>query len=396
MDDHGDARTEDTEGVGHTESELAELTVRSEALRRRAAAGDGRLAELLLSVERALEDVREVHHHLVDRDRDVEKVSALLTAVLRELPQGVLIVGPAGDVQLANRRAQELLDDAAGFATEAVVRALDGQETRRELAQLERAGETVVVEFASTPVRDAAGGIVAAVLTFEDVTEREVRERVQREFIANAAHELQTPLSAIVSAVQVLKAGAKDDATTRDRFLDHIDSAVDRLDRLTRALLVLARAQTREEAPRHEVIEVGPLLEEVAAAFGPTAVPVTISCPPDTAVIANRSLLEQALVNLGGNALKHSRGPVVLGVRRQDGRVFIDVTDSGPGIPLSEQGRVFERFYRVPGREDGGFGLGLAIVREAVDALKGELELDTSPSGTRVSIALPGARVRKT
>jgi signal transduction histidine kinase len=101
-------------------------------------------------------------------------------------------------------------------------------------------------------------------------------------------------------------------------------------------------------------------------------------------------------VNLGGNALKHSRGPVELGVRRRDGRVFIDVIDSGPGIPPSEQGRVFERFYRVPGRKDGGFGLGLAIVREAVDALKGELELDTSPSGTRVSIALPGARVRKT
>jgi two-component system, OmpR family, phosphate regulon sensor histidine kinase PhoR len=390
-------RPDDSESAGHdAESELAELTVRSEALRQRTAAGDGRLADLLVSVERALDDVREVHHHLIDRDRDVEKVSALLAAVLRELPEAVLIVGPEGEVQLANRRAQELLDDADGFATEAVVRALDGEETRRGRAELERHGKPVVIEFASTPVRDAGGGIVAAVLTFQDITAREVRERVQREFIANAAHELQTPLAAIVSAIQVLKAGAKDDATTRDRFLDHIDHAVDRLDRLTRALLVLARAQTQEEAPRHELIELRPFLEEVASALRPAAVPVTISCPPDAAVIANRSLLEQALVNLGGNALKHSRGPVTLGVRRQDSRVFIDVTDSGPGIPLAEQSRVFERFYRIAGREDDGFGLGLAIVREAVDALNGGLELDTSPSGTRVSIALPGARVRKT
>lgn len=360
------------------------------------AGGHGRLTELHAGVERALEGVREVQHDLVDRDRDLEQVSALLVAVLRELPEALVIVGPEGEVRLANRRAEELLDDVGAFATEAVVRALRGEETRRGRAELERRGDTVYVEFASTPVRDAAGGIVAAVLTFQDITEREVRERVQREFIANAAHELQTPLAAIVSAVQVLKAGAKDDAATRDRFLDHIDNAVDRLDRLTRALLVLARAQTREEEPRHELIELRLFLEEIASALRPTSVPVTISCAPDAAVIANRSLLEQALVNLGGNALKHSRGPVVLGVRRQGSRVFIDVADSGPGIPPAEQSRVFERFYRIAGREDDGFGLGLAIVREAVDALNGELELDTSPSGTRVSIGLPGARVRKT
>jgi two-component system phosphate regulon sensor histidine kinase PhoR len=330
------------------------------------------------------------------RTYEVEQMTARLAAVLRELPEGVIIVGHGGEVQLANRRAQDLLEDADALATEAVTRALQGEETRAVRTELARGEELLVIEYATTPVRDAAGEVVAAVLTFQDVTERELRERAQRDFVTNAAHELQTPLAAIASAVQVLQAGAKDEVKTRDRFLDHIDQAVNRLDRLTRALLVLARAQTREEAPRHEVIELRPLLEEVASALRPSAVPVTVSCARETAVIANRPLLEQALVNLGGNALKHSRSRVVLGARRVDGRVLIEVTDSGVGIPPWEQSRVFDRFYRVGDREGDGFGLGLAIVREAVEALNGELELDSSPNGTRVSILLPGARVRVT
>jgi two-component system phosphate regulon sensor histidine kinase PhoR len=348
-----------------------------------------RSEEELRALNTELELRIDAHSH------EFEQASARFAAVLRELPEAVVIIGPSGEVQLSNRRAQELLDGADAFAAEAVTRALRGEETRGARTELRRGEETLLVEYATTPVRDPAGEIVAAVLTFQDVTERELRERAQREFITNAAHELQTPLAAVASAVQVLKAGAKDDSKTLDRFLDHIDNAVGRLDRLTRALLVLARAQTREEAPRHEVIELRPLLQDVAAALRPSPVPVTVSCARDTAVIANRPLLEQALVNLGGNALKHSRSRVVFGARRVDGRVLIEVTDSGPGIPPSEQSRVFERFYRVGEREGDGFGLGLAIVREAIEALNGELDLDSSPSGTRVSILLPGARVRR-
>jgi two-component system phosphate regulon sensor histidine kinase PhoR len=330
------------------------------------------------------------------RTHEVEQVSARLAAVLGELPQGILIIGPGRKVQFANRRAQELVDGADTFAADAVARAFEGEETRGAVTELEQGEDVLLIEYTTTPVRDADGEIVAAVLTFHDVTERELRERAQREFVTNAAHELQTPLAAIASAVQVLQAGAKDDPKSRDRFLEHIDTAVNRLDRLTRALLVLARAQTRGEAPRQEVIQLRPLLQEVAAALRPSAVPVIVTCASDTAVIANRPLLEQALVNLGGNALKHSLERVVLSARRIDGRVLIEVTDSGPGIPPAEQPRVFDRFYRVGEREGEGFGLGLAIVREAVDALNGELELDSSPRGTRVSILLSGARVRRT
>jgi two-component system sensor histidine kinase TctE len=226
----------------------------------------------------------------------------------------------------------------------------------------------------------------------EATADRERRERAERDFITNAAHELQTPLAAITSAIEVLQAGAKDDGIDRDRFLAHIEAACRRLDRLTRALLVLARAQTRDELPRREVIPLEPLFRSIAASF-PRDAQVVVDCPHDIAVIANRPLLEQAIANLGHNAVKHSRGPVVFFGSTAEGRVTIEVRDSGPGIAVAERELVFRRFYRRDDSTRDGFGLGLAIVAESVKALEGELELDTSAKGTRVVIRLPSARI---
>jgi signal transduction histidine kinase len=141
------------------------------------------------------------------------------------------------------------------------------------------------------------------------------------------------------------------------------------------------------------VIAVEPLLQSVAATI--TGREVIVRCAPDVAAIANRALLEQAISNLGENAVKYTDGEVVLAAEHANGRITIHVVDHGPGIPPSYRAHVFERFYRT-GEEGKGFGLGLSIVRAAVDAIGGELELDSTPKGTRVSIGLPGARVRST
>jgi two-component system, OmpR family, phosphate regulon sensor histidine kinase PhoR len=224
-----------------------------------------------------------------------------------------------------------------------------------------------------------------------DVTAQEQRERAERDFVTNAAHELQTPIAAITSGVQVLQAGAKENEADRDRFLAHIEAACARLDRLTRALLVLARAQAGHEDPRAELVELEPLLQSVAAALPPGA-QVDVTCSPGLAVVANRALLEQSLVNLGLNAVKYTTGRVLLAAERDSGRVVLEVRDEGTGIDADERQRVFERFYRGTDADDG-FGLGLAIVAEAVKAINGELQLDSTKAGTGVSIRLPGATI---
>jgi signal transduction histidine kinase len=215
-------------------------------------------------------------------------------------------------------------------------------------------------------------------------------ESVEREFVTNAAHELQSPLTAIVSAIEVLQAGAKD-TPERDIFLDHIEQASLRLARLARALLVLARAESGAEPPKTELVPLAPLLDDVAARLRTLdGVTIAVSCPPDAAVVTNRALLEQAVQNVAENAAKYTRSGTIELVAHVDGEAEISVRDSGPGIAADERDRVFERFYRGHDAADEGSGLGLAIVRAATRALDGEVELDsTVGKGTTVRIRLP-------
>jgi PAS domain S-box-containing protein len=337
-----------------------------------------------------------------------------LAAIMRQLPIGLLIIDDEGELQFANRRAEELLGLSAAEMAISLREALwtlrdrlglPASEYRRAPARTLAAGEArpdqrvelelpngrrFTFEGSAFPVQ-LEDGVLAAVVTFQDVTAQEQRERAERDFVTNAAHELQTPIAAITSAIEVLQAGAKHNEADRDRFLSHIEAACARLDRLTRALLVLARAQSGDEDPRAELVEVEPLLRAVANAL-PLEAGVDVVCEHDVAVIANRSLLEQALVSLGANAVKFTRGRVLLTAERDGGRVRLEVRDEGGGIEPTARARVFDRFYRgVDERE--GFGLGLAIVAEAVRAINGELTLDSTSGGTGVSISLPAASI---
>jgi signal transduction histidine kinase len=267
-----------------------------------------------------------------------------------------------------------------------------------ERARIVRAdGERAIVEINAGPIRDSAGRTVAAVSVFRDVTLAEQRAQAEREFISNAAHELRTPLAAIVGAVEVLLAGAKDEPEELGRFLAHLEQQCRRLERLTNALLVLARVQTRTEAPRLEIVELCPLLGEVAQSLHPAPrVAVEVECPEELAVFANHELLEEALVNLGANAVKYTlRGTVTLAATEvEPGFVEVAVRDTGRGMKAADRKRAVERFYRGDDDVKGGFGLGLAIVAAAADAMGAKLEIESAPRrGTTVRMRLRAAHV---
>ena len=326
-----------------------------------------------------------------------------LHLLLERLHEGVLTVDADLNVEYANSSARRMLlledstlpDPWPGFSLRKLAARLFD-------ANAEPVHDRVAADadhaYAIVGVPAGAEG-TAAVLVVTDVTERERRERAQREFVANAAHELRTPLSVITGAVEVLQAGAKDVPEERDRFLGHIARESARLGRLARALLMLARAQTRAETLRLERVELRPLLEQVAArvrAQGDVAVRIT--CPRSLAVAAQPELAEQIVSNLVDNASKLTEhGRILLRARSAPGgRVAIEVSDTGPGIDPADQEAVFERFSRGSDRRDReGFGLGLAIVRQAVRALGGRVELESSPgAGTTVRVVLPSAEAR--
>jgi two-component system sensor histidine kinase VicK len=325
-----------------------------------------------------------------------------LRRLLQRLHDGVIAVDPDLRVEFGNTAARRLL--RASFEEGDELPQVWGGDGLRELAAglFEPRARAVQETFSTDDGRAYAvagipprGRSKSAILVVTDVSVRERRERAEREFVTNAAHELRTPLATITGAIQVLQAGAKDDEEERDRFLGHIEREAARLGRLTHSLLVLARAQTREEQPNLAPVELQPLLQAIAADVKPPPeVEVSVSCPPGLEVLAERDLVEQAVSNLTANALQNTeRGRVEIAAKQlPGGSVVLEVTDTGNGIALERQERIFDRFYRPDGRDPRRFGLGLAIVRQAVTALGGRLELESAAgTGTTVRITLTGA-----
>jgi signal transduction histidine kinase len=230
-------------------------------------------------------------------------------------------------------------------------------------------------------------GTVMLVLT--DVSERERRERAEREFVANAAHELRTPTAAILSSVEALQDGAKDDPSTQQRFLDHIERSAERLSRLSAAMLTLARAQTGAETVATSPVALRTLLDDAVSSIDFGDVRVHVSCPDDVLVVANPDLAYHLFSNLLSNAAKHGTHAVRVDVHENGRGAVVSVRDDGRGIAGEHQDRVFERFFRVGGRDAEGFGLGLAIVRDVAAALGGSVNATSSSSGTTVEVVLP-------
>ncbi len=367
--------------------------------------------------QRAQQEIREVNAdlevrvaqraaELEDAYRAQDEDRKRLRRLLERLHEGVVAVDHGLRIEFANQEARRILSPAPLSVGDSLPEPWEELSLAEFAAALFAPG-AVTSEERVRPGEGAATysvvgipaeGTDAALLVLADISEAERRERAQRDFVTNAAHELRTPLAVITSAIEVLQGGAKELPVERERFLEHIERQAARLTRLARALLVLARAQGGDEPPRLELIELEPLLEEAAASFEPAVgVAVEVDCPGTLAIVANRDLAAQALASLASNAGKYTReGKIVLGARRDGDRVAIEVCDTGPGIPRAERELVLRRFYRGE-REGDGFGLGLSIASEAVRALGGELELDSETGrGTTARITLPAAELVNT
>ena len=277
-----------------------------------------------------------------NRTRELSVERDRLRLLFERLNQGVITVNRQLRVGFANHEIRAILGTAHLRAGDELPDVWGATSLRALARQLHERGaqpvETLIDDgqrallVAGLPAR----GLGEAVLVVTDVTERERRDRAERAFVTNAAHELQTPLTAISSAVEVLQDGAKTDPEQLDHFLGHIEREASRLRRLAHALMTLARVQTGVEPPRPEPIDVAELLDAVALGLQPAeGVMVSVDCPREIVVLANRDLAEQAVVNLAGNAAKYTKtGTIVLSASRLDGdRIAIDVVDTGRGIP---------------------------------------------------------------
>jgi len=300
---------------------------------------------------------------------------ASVAGSLRIVELGLLVGGPL------------LLALFAGIAWAAVGRALRPVEAlRRGAEEITGAGES-----ARLPLPDARDEIHRLGVTLNRMLDRlEEAGRRQRGFVADAAHELRSPLASMRAQLEVAEAhpGRVDTGNLAAGVL--ADTL--RLGRIVEDLLALARLDERPGTVPSGELELGEVAREVAERLPGAGAEVVLELDGDARVRGDRHALGRVVQNLLDNAVRHATSRVELSVGAQGGVAVLAVTDDGPGIPAADRERVFERFTRLDdarARDHGGAGLGLAIAREIVRAHGGELSAEGGAAGARLVMRLP-------
>ena len=309
---------------------------------------------------------------------------------------GVRVVLAAGSLAAAARSTQTLtelivigvplLALVAGVATSAIAgRALRPVEAIRvQVACLtdHDLSRRVPVPFA----RDEVGRLARTMNSM--LSRLENTRAAQRRFVADASHELRSPLAAISARLELGQRRGPTDADVAVMLPE-----AQRMSRLIEDLLLLARADERGLSPGHDDVDLDELVEnECARLRGASAIQVRVDTVP-VRVTGDRTQLTRVLRNLGDNAVRHAANRVCLRVRAEASEAVLEVTDDGQGIPGQDRKRVFNRFVRLDearARDGGGAGLGLAIVAELVEAHGGCVEASAAEDGgAQLTVRLP-------
>ena len=216
----------------------------------------------------------------------------------------------------------------------------------------------------------------------------------QRQFTGNAAHELRTPLSLMQVQLELFSAEHPDVLPETAEFLRLLREQTERMTQMTKTLLEMSELRT---VPCTDLIEIGPLAEEIFADLAPLAEKkgIILESDGDGAMIGSDTLIYRLLYNLTENAIRYNRpnGKVRITVTDEDGRLVIRVADTGCGIPEQYRESIFQPFFRVDksrSRENGGVGLGLSLVWEISALHGGEVRVEkSSEEGTTIAVKFP-------
>ena len=262
----------------------------------------------------------------------------------------------------------------------------------RRLRRLETAAERIAAGQFDEPITDTGGDEVGELArAFDRMRLRLARlDHARREFIANASHELRTPVFSLGGFLELLRDEDLDEETRRE-FLATMSEQVDRLAKLATELLDLSRADAGRLRVDREVVDLVGVAEAAVEEFAALAVaggrPLELAAADDARVIGDEQRVFQVARALVENALVHTPEGTRVEVRVRAG--VLEVEDDGPGIPDEHASHVFERFYRVEGLRSSGSGLGLAIARELAQAMDGALELESESGRTVFRLRLP-------
>jgi two-component system phosphate regulon sensor histidine kinase PhoR len=382
------------------------------AIARRMAAGELEARSRLETPDELGELGRALDHlvaNLSSSVRELRDDRDLLGRILESMREGVLVMDGEHRILLANPSLREMLlldSNVVGRSTIEVIRNAELQSiVEKTLTSAE--AMTGEIDLGGIKPRrlmvhaaPLSGEPRALVLVLFDVTEMRRLETVRRDFVANVSHELRTPVASVRSAAETLRMALQHDPQAATQFIDIIERNGQRLGELIGDLLDLSKIEAKEFRLAPEPFDVADACRRTIDSFVGRAasrgMTIVFSVPESLPkACGDKNAVDRVLTNLIDNALKYcpDGATITVGARHDEGKLQILVSDNGPGIEAKHLPRLFERFYRVdPGRsrDMGGTGLGLSIVKHLIEAMRGEVTVESTPGkGATFAFTLP-------
>lgn len=334
--------------------------------------------------------------------KKLEEQKRELAAITDNMREGLVTLNAQGAILSLNQSAADIFGVDAERCLGNDVLSLHRSLELQRSAQTALQGQSAQALFAlrgrayqllASPVMEK-GTALGAVLMLLDVTESRSAEHARREFSANVSHELKTPLTSIVGYAEIMRDGVAKPEDMR-AFAGRIYDEASRLIALVEDIMRLSQLDEQTGLPQKELVDLLACCHEAAARLAQRAEEkeVTLQVSGEHARVSGiPQLLDEMIFNLLDNAIKYNRpgGSAALHVAREPGKTVLTVKDTGIGIPSAEQGRVFERFYRVDkshSKASGGTGLGLSIVKHGAAVHQAQVRLESQPDqGTVVQL----------
>lgn len=357
------------------------------------------------------ESVMRLNEQLNERKVELASTEKRLALLLDHLNLGVMLINQSGMIELINPEAIELLKlspEAQHKSFQSVIRSYTLVEMINNVLKTHRSSNDEIELYVPTtkyidvniiPYGPAEEKIESILVLLYDISAIRRLETVRTEFVANASHELRTPVTAIKGFAETLLDGAIATPELAEKFVTIIANESNRLEVIINDILELSRVEKRSEPIVLKPFDIVQVAHNLIEFFYKNAnekqIQINVDAEEPIIVHTDQHRIEQIFTNLIDNAINYSDVGSAIHIRisQEITNVIFSVSDNGIGIPEEDQDRIFERFYRVDkarSRNSGGTGLGLSIVRNLIKLMNGHIELRSTPGhGTTFTVTLP-------
>jgi signal transduction histidine kinase len=382
--------------------------------------GAGEVGQLATSFNEMSRSLARHQLNLAEQNVDLERLANVLRAVLDSTIDGILLSDAEGNMQLANRPLVRLTRELGmSYEGPVVDRLLSVEHRVRDQAAYREAMESLrdnpdestfdefedtvsgrVFQGFTSPVLDDRGGFLGRIWTLREVTQQRELDRLKDDFVATVSHELRTPLTSMMGFLEMIREGEAGELNEEQkRFLAIVYRSSERLQRLVGDLLFVARLDANGLQLQFGEVQLDDIVRDAVESSGALARSRGVSLVAEVddvpVVSGDKERLSQLVGNLVSNALKFTPagGSVIARAFIDGGRAVVEIADTGIGIPLGEQNRLFQRFFRSSTATEQaipGTGLGLVISRAIAEAHGGTIGVTSAPGeGTTFRVELP-------